>query len=171
MLVIILWLTDQTKQFHSSFNSWFSLLFSMQGGKWGRWPLRVTNMNEAKDQWVLTKWKFIVAPVWHPPPPPKLPMLSCAYLHSLVFINAEFMLWLLCRSVQRSNCYMVCVADAVTPSSSSRSSSDLEIGCLADLATGLVSFTANGKELPTSYQVSKYNRYQLAEDWSTRFGS
>uniref|UniRef100_A0A669D3V1 Ryanodine receptor 3 n=1 Tax=Oreochromis niloticus TaxID=8128 RepID=A0A669D3V1_ORENI len=57
------------------------------------------------------------------------------------------------ESVQRSNCYMVCVADAVTPSSSSRSSSDLEIGCLADLATGLVSFTANGKELPTSYQV------------------
>lgn len=52
---------------------------------------------------------------------------------------------------------MVCVADAVTPSSSSRSSSDLEIGCLADLATGLVSFNANGKELPTSYQVSKYN--------------
>uniref|UniRef100_A0A3Q4GGY2 Ryanodine receptor 3 n=1 Tax=Neolamprologus brichardi TaxID=32507 RepID=A0A3Q4GGY2_NEOBR len=57
------------------------------------------------------------------------------------------------ESVQRSNCYMVCVADAVTPSSSSRSSSDLEIGCLADLATGLVSFNANGKELPTSYQV------------------
>uniref|UniRef100_A0AAX7TRD1 Ryanodine receptor 3 n=1 Tax=Astatotilapia calliptera TaxID=8154 RepID=A0AAX7TRD1_ASTCA len=57
------------------------------------------------------------------------------------------------ESVQRSNCYMVCVADTVTPSSSSRSSSDLEIGCLADLATGLVSFNANGKELPTSYQV------------------
>ncbi|XP_037305738.2 ryanodine receptor 3 isoform X6 [Pungitius pungitius] len=57
------------------------------------------------------------------------------------------------ESVQRSNCYMVCGADAVGPSSSSRSNSDLEIGCLVDLATGLVSFTANGKELSTTYQV------------------
>uniref|UniRef100_A0A8C3B4F7 Ryanodine receptor 3 n=1 Tax=Cyclopterus lumpus TaxID=8103 RepID=A0A8C3B4F7_CYCLU len=57
------------------------------------------------------------------------------------------------ESVQRSNCYMVCGADAVGPSSSSRSNSDLEIGCLIDLATGLVSFTANGKELSTTYQV------------------
>ncbi|XP_032398528.1 ryanodine receptor 3 isoform X5 [Etheostoma spectabile] len=57
------------------------------------------------------------------------------------------------ESVQRSNCYMVCGADAVGPSSSSRSNSDLEIGCLIDLATGLVSFTANGKELSATYQV------------------
>lgn len=56
-------------------------------------------------------------------------------------------------SVQRSNCYMVCAAEAVSPSSTSRSNSDLEIGCLIDLATGLVSFTANGKELSTVYQV------------------
>lgn len=108
--------------------------------------------------------KIYCASYLTPPHPPKLLMLSSAYLHLLVFIDAEFLLWLLCRSVQRSNCYMVCVADAVTPSSSSRSSSDLEIGCLADLATGLVSFNANGKELPTSYQVSKYNRNQLAEE-------
>jgi len=60
-----------------------------------------------------------------------------------------------CLSVQRSNCYMVCGADAVGMSSSSRSNSDLEIGCLIDLATGLVSFTANGKELSTTYQVNK----------------
>ncbi|XP_028295256.1 LOW QUALITY PROTEIN: ryanodine receptor 3 [Gouania willdenowi] len=57
------------------------------------------------------------------------------------------------ESVQRSNCYMVCGADAVGPTSSSRSSSDLEVGCLIDLATGIMSFTANGKELPTTYQV------------------
>ncbi|XP_029705798.1 ryanodine receptor 3 isoform X15 [Takifugu rubripes] len=57
------------------------------------------------------------------------------------------------ESVQRSNCYMVCAGDAVSPSSSSRSTSDLEIGCLIDLATGLVTFTANGKELSTVYQV------------------
>lgn len=50
---------------------------------------------------------------------------------------------------------MVCVGDAVTPSSSSRSNSDLEIGCLIDLATGLVTFTANGKELSTVYQVKE----------------
>ncbi|XP_019738677.1 ryanodine receptor 3 [Hippocampus comes] len=57
------------------------------------------------------------------------------------------------ESVQRSNCYMVCGAEAIGPSSSSRSNSDVEIGCLLDLATGLVSFTANGKELSTTYQV------------------
>lgn len=50
---------------------------------------------------------------------------------------------------------MVCGADAAGPSSSNRSNSDLEIGCLIDLATGLVSFTANGKELSTTYQVQK----------------
>ncbi|XP_038144308.1 ryanodine receptor 3 isoform X1 [Cyprinodon tularosa] len=56
------------------------------------------------------------------------------------------------ESVQRSNCYMVCAADALGQSSS-RSNTDFEIGCLVDLATGLVSFTAGGKELPTVYQV------------------
>lgn len=50
---------------------------------------------------------------------------------------------------------MVCAADAAGPASSNRSNSDLEIGCLIDLATGLVSFTANGKELSTTYQVKK----------------
>lgn len=50
---------------------------------------------------------------------------------------------------------MVCGADVAGLSSSSRSTSDLEIGCLVDLATGLVSFTANGKEMSTTYQVHK----------------
>ncbi|XP_029114127.1 ryanodine receptor 3 isoform X3 [Scleropages formosus] len=58
------------------------------------------------------------------------------------------------ESVKRSNCYMVWGGDiACTSHSSTRSNVDLEIGCLIDLATGLVSFSANGKELPTSYQV------------------
>lgn len=52
---------------------------------------------------------------------------------------------------------MVCGADAAGPTSSSHSNSDLEIGCLIDLATGLVSFTANGKEMSTTYQVNKDN--------------
>lgn len=36
---------------------------------------------------------------------------------------------------------------------SSRSNVDLDIGCLIDLSTGMVTFTVNGKELSTSYQV------------------
>lgn len=47
---------------------------------------------------------------------------------------------------------MVCAGD-VASSSTSRSNADLEIGCSIDLASGLVSFTANGRELPTAYQV------------------
>uniref|UniRef100_A0A8C7M9V8 Ryanodine receptor 3 n=1 Tax=Oncorhynchus kisutch TaxID=8019 RepID=A0A8C7M9V8_ONCKI len=58
------------------------------------------------------------------------------------------------ESVRRSNCYMVCAGDVVGSShSSSRSNIDLEIGCLVDLATGFLSFTANGKELATTYEV------------------
>lgn len=53
---------------------------------------------------------------------------------------------------------MVCAADANGPTSSNRSNSDLEIGCLIDLATGLVSFTANGKELSTTYQVQQSSK-------------
>ncbi|KAI1897309.1 hypothetical protein AGOR_G00081990 [Albula goreensis] len=58
------------------------------------------------------------------------------------------------ESVQRSNCYMVCAGDIVGASQpSTHSNADLEIGCLIDLSSGLVSFTANGKELETAYQV------------------
>uniref|UniRef100_A0A8B9HQ31 Ryanodine receptor 3 n=1 Tax=Astyanax mexicanus TaxID=7994 RepID=A0A8B9HQ31_ASTMX len=56
------------------------------------------------------------------------------------------------ESVRRSNCYMVCAGE-ISNSSSGRSNTDLEIGCHIDLASGLVSFTANGNELPTAYQV------------------
>ncbi|XP_058472306.1 ryanodine receptor 3-like isoform X5 [Solea solea] len=58
------------------------------------------------------------------------------------------------ESVKRSNCYMVWGGDVTSAAhASSRSNVDLEIGCLIDLATGLVSFTVNGKEISTSYQV------------------
>ncbi|XP_062407606.1 ryanodine receptor 3 [Sardina pilchardus] len=57
------------------------------------------------------------------------------------------------ESLRRSNCYMVCGGDIGLGSSSSRSNVDIEIGCFIDLASGIVSFTANGKELPTTYQV------------------
>lgn len=57
-------------------------------------------------------------------------------------------------SVKRSNCYMVWGGDVTTAAhTSSRSNVDLEVGCLIDLATGLVTFTVNGKEISTSYQV------------------
>ena len=46
---------------------------------------------------------------------------------------------------------MVCGGDVV--GAAGRSSQDLEIGCQIDLSTGLVSFTANGVELETVYQV------------------
>uniref|UniRef100_A0A671MXC6 Ryanodine receptor 2-like n=1 Tax=Sinocyclocheilus anshuiensis TaxID=1608454 RepID=A0A671MXC6_9TELE len=56
------------------------------------------------------------------------------------------------KSVKRSSCYMVCAAEG-SSLSHSRNSSGLEIGCLVDTATGLLTFTANGKELATYYQV------------------
>ncbi|XP_067335772.1 ryanodine receptor 3-like isoform X21 [Channa argus] len=58
------------------------------------------------------------------------------------------------ESVKRSNCYMVWGGDVTNAAhTSTRSNVDLEIGCLIDLATGLVTFTVNGKEISTSYQV------------------
>lgn len=47
---------------------------------------------------------------------------------------------------------MVCATEAVGQTHS-RSSTQLEIGCLVDTATGLLTFTANGKELDTYYQA------------------
>ncbi|KAF4017270.1 hypothetical protein G4228_008671 [Cervus hanglu yarkandensis] len=58
------------------------------------------------------------------------------------------------ESVKRSNCYMVWGGDIVATSQrASRSNVDLEIGCLVDLAMGMLSFSANGRELGTCYQV------------------
>ncbi|XP_031434602.1 ryanodine receptor 2 isoform X2 [Clupea harengus] len=56
------------------------------------------------------------------------------------------------ESVKRCSCFMVCATEAVGQTHS-RSSTQLEIGCLVDTATGLLTFTANGKELDTYYQV------------------
>ncbi|XP_036006629.1 ryanodine receptor 3 isoform X7 [Fundulus heteroclitus] len=58
------------------------------------------------------------------------------------------------ESVKRSNCYMVWGGDVTSSAhASGRSNVDLTIGCFIDLATGLVTFTVNGKEISTSYQV------------------
>ncbi|XP_061600533.1 ryanodine receptor 2 isoform X1 [Cololabis saira] len=56
------------------------------------------------------------------------------------------------ESVKRCNCYMVCAGEA-TGLSQSRRSAGLEIGCLIDTATGLLTFTSNGVEMSTLYQV------------------
>lgn len=47
---------------------------------------------------------------------------------------------------------MVCAGESMSPGQG-RNNNGLEIGCLVDAATGLLSFTANGKELSTYYQV------------------
>uniref|UniRef100_A0A8D0HWE0 Ryanodine receptor 3 n=1 Tax=Sphenodon punctatus TaxID=8508 RepID=A0A8D0HWE0_SPHPU len=58
------------------------------------------------------------------------------------------------ESVKRSNCYMVWGGEVYSNSQrSSRSNVDLEIGCLVDLVTGMLSFTTNGRDLGTFYQV------------------
>ncbi|TRZ10478.1 hypothetical protein HGM15179_016619, partial [Zosterops borbonicus] len=57
-------------------------------------------------------------------------------------------------SIKRSNCYMVWGGEFAAPTQQARvSHTDLVIGCLVDLATGLMTFTANGKEINTFFQV------------------
>nr|XP_015196138.1 PREDICTED: ryanodine receptor 1 [Lepisosteus oculatus] len=58
------------------------------------------------------------------------------------------------RGMKRSNCYMVWAGEFSNSSQQTRiTQEDLVIGCLVDLATGLMTFTANGKEINTFYQV------------------
>ncbi|TSL75312.1 Ryanodine receptor 2 [Bagarius yarrelli] len=56
-------------------------------------------------------------------------------------------------SIKRSNCYMVWGGDLISGSQQRFSQEDLVVGCLVDLATGLMTFMANGKEINTFYQV------------------
>ncbi|KAJ8366774.1 hypothetical protein AAFF_G00342460 [Aldrovandia affinis] len=57
-------------------------------------------------------------------------------------------------SMKHNNCYMVWAGEFINSSQQGRfSQEDLLIGCLVDLATGLMTFTANGKEVNTFYQV------------------
>ncbi|XP_061072692.1 ryanodine receptor 1b isoform X3 [Conger conger] len=57
-------------------------------------------------------------------------------------------------SMKHSNCYMVWGGDLGNSSQQARfTQEDLVVGCLVDLATGLMTFTANGKEVNTFYQV------------------
>ncbi|PNI55288.1 RYR2 isoform 3 [Pan troglodytes] len=55
------------------------------------------------------------------------------------------------ESIKRSNCYMVCAGESMSPGQG-RNNNGLEIGCVVDAASGLLTFIANGKELSTYYQ-------------------
>lgn len=55
--------------------------------------------------------------------------------------------------MKRCSCYMVCAGEA-TGLTQSRKSAGLEIGCLIDTSTGLLTFTSSGVEMTTYYQVS-----------------
>uniref|UniRef100_A0A4W3IRR6 Ryanodine receptor 2 n=1 Tax=Callorhinchus milii TaxID=7868 RepID=A0A4W3IRR6_CALMI len=61
------------------------------------------------------------------------------------------------ESIKRSNCYMVWAGESTSPGQG-RNNNGLEIGCLVDTASGLLTFTANGKELNTYYQVEPSTR-------------
>lgn len=50
---------------------------------------------------------------------------------------------------------MVWGGDLISGSQQRFSQEDLVVGCLVDLATGLMTFMANGKEINTFYQVRK----------------
>ncbi|XP_041919811.1 ryanodine receptor 1b isoform X8 [Alosa sapidissima] len=57
-------------------------------------------------------------------------------------------------SMKRSNCYMVWGGEFGSSNQQTRfSQEDFVIGCLVDLATGLMTFTGNGKEINTFFQV------------------
>ena len=55
--------------------------------------------------------------------------------------------------MKRSNCYMVWGGEFSSSQQTRISQEDFVIGCLIDLDTGLMTFTANGKEINTFYQV------------------
>lgn len=61
-------------------------------------------------------------------------------------------------SIKRSNCYMVWGGEFSNSQQTRVSQEDFVIGCLVDLDTGLMTFTANGKEINTFYQVRRGNK-------------
>lgn len=71
---------------------------------------------------------------------------ACSKILSLLGLSA------FC-SIKRSNCYMVWGGEFGNSQQTRVSQEDFVIGCLVDLDTGLMTFTANGKEINTFYQV------------------
>ncbi|EPY74323.1 hypothetical protein CB1_002126001 [Camelus ferus] len=73
------------------------------------------------------------------------------------------------ESIKRSNCYMVCAGESMSPGQG-RNSNGLEIGCVVDAASGLLTFTANGKELSTYYQSGLSAELFLVYCWLLKPG-
>lgn len=65
---------------------------------------------------------------------------------------------------------MVCAGEA-TGLSQSRRSSGLEIGCLIDTDTGLLTFTSNGVEMSTFFQVGLPRNYLIGKKWCLSYSS
>lgn len=68
-------------------------------------------------------------------------------------LNKGFCFFHVFLSIKRSNCYMVWGGEFSSSQQTRVSQEDFVIGCLIDLDTGLMTFTANGKEINTFYQV------------------
>lgn len=83
---------------------------------------------------------------------------------SLYCLIVDKQTWFVCvcvsSSIKRSNCYMVWAGESSSPGQG-RNNNGLEIGCLVDTTNGLLTFTANGKELSTYYKVNLTAWYML----------
>lgn len=76
-------------------------------------------------------------------------------LEWLRLVSSSLHLFFFYFSMKHSNCYMVWGGDLVSNQQTRFSQEDMVVGCLVDLATGLMTFTANGKEINTFYQVKR----------------
>uniref|UniRef100_A0A8B9LMT5 Ryanodine receptor 2b (cardiac) n=1 Tax=Astyanax mexicanus TaxID=7994 RepID=A0A8B9LMT5_ASTMX len=103
------------------------------------YSLKILNGQEPSCVWV--GW---ITSTFHPPEQP----FDLEKVHTVMVTLGDD--W---GKVLESCCYMVCAAAEGSSLSHSRSSSGLEIGCLVDTATGLLTFTANGKDMETFFQV------------------
>lgn len=70
--------------------------------------------------------------------------------------------------MKHSNCYMVWGGDLVSNQQTRFSQEDMVVGCLVDLATGLMTFTANGKEINTFFQVRRNSEVVVFQTRSER---
>lgn len=70
--------------------------------------------------------------------------------------------------MKHSNCYMVWGGDLVSNQQTRFSQEDMVVGCLVDLATGLMTFTANGKEINAFYQVRRGEAVECGRVMSNR---
>lgn len=107
------------------------------------------------------------------PEPLQLCFINALYSHSLLFDSSSAScgtLMTFFHSVKRCVCYMVCAGEA-TGLSQSRRSSGLEIGCLIDTDTGLLTFTSNGVEMSAFFQVGLPRNYLIGNKLCLSYSS